>query len=123
VKLIDAYPQKGHTDSSIPGHELMIADEVFRGRFRNSFEKPEAIPPGEVQEYVIDLHTNNHVFLRGHAIEVQVQSTWFPLIDRNPQTFVPNIFEARAEDYRPATQRVCRSRRHASHIDLPVAPK
>ncbi|HMD32942.1 MAG TPA: CocE/NonD family hydrolase [Candidatus Acidoferrales bacterium] len=123
VKLIDGYPKSGHTDSSVAGHELIIADEVFRGRFRNSFEKPEAVRPGEIVEYVIDLHTNNHVFLRGHRILVQVQSTWFPLIDRNPQTFVPNIFEARAEDYRPATERVYRNRRYASHVDLPVPPQ
>jgi len=123
VKLIDAYPQAGKTDSSIAGHELIIADEVLRGRFRRSFEKPEPLKPGDIVEYVIDLHTNNHVFLRGHRIMVQVQSTWFPLIDRNPQTFVPNIFSARAEDYRVATQRICRNRVYASHLELPVMPQ
>jgi hypothetical protein len=123
VKLIDAYPQRTLTDSSIDGHELIVADEVLRGRFRNSFEKPEPAEPGVIAHYVIDLHSNNHVFLRGHRIAVQVQSTWFPLIDRNPQTFVPNIFLARAEDYRPATHRVFRSRRFASHIELPVVPQ
>jgi len=123
VKLIDAYPGENPEDSSMAGYELMIAGEVLRGRFRNGFERPEPVQPGEVAEYTIDLHTNNHVFLRGHRILVQVQSTWFPLIDRNPQTFVPNIFLARAEDYHAATQRVFRNRRYPSHIELPVAPR
>jgi len=73
-----------------------------------------------VEEYVIDLHTNDHCFLRGHRIMVQVQSTWFPLIDRNPQTFVPNIFQASEGDYRPATQQIYRSRQFPSSIELPV---
>ena len=123
VKLIDAYPDDNPSDRSMAGHELIIADEVFRGRFRASYEKPEPVAPGEVAEYRIELHTNNHVFLRGHRLMVQVQSTWFPLIDRNPQTFVPNIFLARAEDYRPATQRVYRNRQHPSHMELPIAPR
>jgi len=76
----------------------MIADEVFRGRFRESFEKPKPLAPNRVAEYVLDLHTNDHCFLRGHRIMVQVQSTWFPLIDRNPQEFVPNIFQATEAD-------------------------
>jgi putative CocE/NonD family hydrolase len=119
VKLIDAYPENNPSDASLAGYELIIADEVLRGRFRNGFERPEPVKPGEVTEYTIDLHTNNHVFLREHRILVQVQSTWFPLIDRNPQTFVPNIFLARAEDYRAARQCVYRSRRYASRIELP----
>jgi len=123
VKLIDAYPQENPRDRGLAGHELIIADEVFRGRFRSSYEKPEPITPGEITEYRIDLHTNNHVFLRGHRLMVQVQSTWFPLIDRNPQTFVPNIFLARAEDYRAATQRIYRNRRYPTHIELPIAPR
>ena len=122
VKLIDAYPEDNAADHEMDGYELMIADEVMRGRFRKSFEKPEPVAPGEIGEYRIDLHTNNHVFLRGHRLEVQVQSTWFPLIDRNPQKYVPNIFLAAAEDYQKATQRIFRNRRHASHIELPVAP-
>ena len=122
VKLIDAYPEDNAADHEMDGYELMIADEVMRGRFRKSFEKPEPVTPGEIGEYRIDLHTNNHVFLRGHRLEVQVQSTWFPLIDRNPQKYVPNIFLAAAEDYQKATQRIFRNRRHASHIELPVAP-
>ena len=122
VKLIDAYPEDNAADHEMDGYELMIADEVMRGRFRKSFEKPEPVTPGEIGEYRIDLHTNNHVFLRGHRLEVQVQSTWFPLIDRNPQKYVPNIFLAAAEDYQKATQHIYRNRRYASHIELPVAP-
>ena len=92
VKLIDVYPEKYESDPNMGGYELMVADEVFRGRFRNSFEKPEPIPANKVTSYTIDLHTNDHVFLKGHRIMVQVQSTWFPIIDRNPQKYVPNIF-------------------------------
>ena len=123
VKLIDAYPPVNPPDHEMDGYELIIADEVFRGRFRNSFEKPEPVAPGDIAEYRIDLHTNNHVFLRGHRLMVQVQSTWFPLIDRNPQKYVPNIFLARAEDYQRATERIYRNRRYPSHIELPVAPQ
>jgi putative CocE/NonD family hydrolase len=119
VKVIDRYPDD-YKDPALRGYQLMIADEVMRARFRNSFEKPEAIPPGEVVEYTIDLHTNNHAFLKGHSVMVQLQSTWFPVIDRNPQKFVPNIFLAKAEDYIAATQRVYRTRRYASSIELPV---
>ncbi len=103
------------------GYQLMIADEAFRGRFRKSFEKPEPLAPNQVNEYEIDLHTTNHCFLKGHRIMVQVQSTWFPVIDRNPQKFVPNIFNATEGDYQKATQRVYRSGRFASYIELPVA--
>jgi hypothetical protein len=113
VKLIDAYPEN---DEKLPGYQLMIADEVFRARFRNSFEKPERVEPGRVYEYSIDLHSANHVFRPGHRVMVQVQSTWFPLIDRNPQTFVDNIFKATASDYQTATQKIYRS----SYIQLPV---
>ena len=102
------------------GYELMIADEVFRGRFRKSFEKPEPIVANEVTPYTMDLHTNDHVFLKGHRIMVQVQSTWFPIIDRNPQKYVPNIFEAKAADYQKATQRIYLSKKFSSSIELPV---
>jgi len=119
VKVIDRYPDD-YKDPALRGYQLMIADEVLRARFRNSFEKPEPLPPGEVVEYTIDLHTNNHAFLKGHSVMVQVQSTWFPVIDRNPQKFVPNIFLAKADDYQAATQRVFRTRRYASSVELPV---
>ena len=120
VKLIDVYPQDYTPAPRLGGYQLMIADEVFRGRFRKSFQKPEPISPNQVEEYRIDLHTNDHAFLRGHSIMVQVQSTWFPLIDRNPQRFVPNIFKASPSDYQKATQRIYRSPRDPSHIELPV---
>ena len=122
VKLIDVYPQSYPDDPALNGYELMIADEILRGRFRASFSHPSPLTPGEVTHYRIDLHTNDHAFLPGHSIMVQVQSTWFPLYDRNPQTFVPNIFKAHASDYRAATQKVYGSRAHASHVVLPVVP-
>jgi putative CocE/NonD family hydrolase len=120
VKLIDVYPELYPPDPDMSGYELMIADEVFRGRFRESFEKPKAITSNKVEEYVIDLHTNDHCFLRGHRIMVQVQSSWFPIIDRNPQKFVPNIFEATEADYQAATQQVYRTQEYPSSIELPV---
>jgi len=120
VKLIDVYPEDYAKDPKMGGYQLMIADEVFRARFRESFTHPKAVVPDEVTEYAVDLHTNNHAFLKGHRIMVQVQSTWFPVIDRNPQTFVDNIYTATESDYKPATQRVYRSARFASHVSLPV---
>ena len=120
VKFIDVYPERYEPDHKMGGYELIISDEVFRGRFRKSFEKPEAIVAGEVTPFTIDLHTNDHVFLKGHRIMVQVQSTWFPVIDRNPQKYVPNIFEATAEDYQKATQRIWRTAEHPSNVELPV---
>jgi putative CocE/NonD family hydrolase len=120
VKLIDVYPEDVPAEPAMGGYQLMIANEVFRGRFRSSFEKPEALVPDRVTDFTIDLHAADHRFLKGHKIMVQVQSTWFPLIDRNPQTFVENIFLAKASDYRSATQRVFRSKEHPSHVVLPV---
>jgi putative CocE/NonD family hydrolase len=120
VKLIDVYPEKMPADWTMAGYQLMVANEVFRGRYRRSFEHPEPIPPGEVKAYSIDLHTQNYCFKKGHRIMVQVQSTWFPLIDRNPQTFVPNIFEAKPADFRTATQRIYRSAEYASHVTVPI---
>ena len=120
VKLIDVYPEDNPAEPTMGGYQLMIANDVFRGRFRRSFERPEPLVPGAVEEFVIDLHAADHRFLKGHRIMVQVQSTWFPLIDRNPQTFVENIFYAQASDYQPATQRIFRSAGHPLHIVLPV---
>jgi uncharacterized protein len=120
VKLIDVYPQDYPSDPAMGGYQMMVADEVFRARFRKSFERPQAVEPGKATEYTIDLHTNDHTFLSGHQIMVQVQSTWFPVIDRNPQRFVPNIYKASPEDYQIATQRVYHSKEFASYIDLPV---
>ena len=122
VKLIDVYPQKVEGDWQLSGFELMIADEIFRGRYHASYEKPEAIVAGAITPYTIDLHTANHVFKKGHRIMVQVQSTWFPLYDRNPQKFVPNIFEAKESDYQKATQTIYRSKRYPSSVEISVMP-
>src|SRR5262249_43049206 len=104
------------------GYELMIVGDVLRGRFRNGFVKPEPIPAGKVVEYKIDLHTNAHAFLKGHRIMVQVQSTWFPIIDRNPQRYVDNIYLAKEADFIKATQRIARAKEAPSAIILPVLP-
>ena len=120
VKLIDVYPQDYKKEPKMSGYELMIVDDVFRGRFRKSFTNPEPITPGKVEGYTIDLHGADHVFKKGHKIMVQVQSTWFPVIDRNPQKYVPNIFEAKASDYQSATQKIYHSVGFASCIELPV---
>jgi len=121
VKLIDVYPENYEKNPKMGGYQLMIANDVFRGRYRKSFEKPEPIVADQVNEYAIDLHGADHRFLKGHRIMVQVQSTWFPIIDRNPQKFVENIFKAKDSDYQKATQRIFRSKRFASHLKLPVA--
>ncbi len=120
VKLIDVYPETYPKDAKMGGYQLMIADDVFRARFRSSFERPEPVKPDRVNEYSIDLHTNDHSFLKGHRIMVQVQSTWFPVIDRNPQKFVPNIWKATEADYQQATQRVYRSKSSPSAVEIPV---
>ncbi len=122
VKLIDVYPDEYPKEPKMAGYEFMVANDVFRGRFRKSFETPEPITPNHVDEYTIDLHSLNHVFKKGHKIMVQVQSTWFPIIDRNPQTFVPSIFEAKEADFQTATQKIYRSASYPSHIELSVMP-
>ncbi len=119
VKLIDVYPDDP-AEKNMAGYQLMVADEIFRGRYLRSFEKATPIVAGQVNEYSIDLHSANHCFKKGHRVMVQVQSTWFPLYDRNPQKFVENIFNARPEDYQVATQRVFESSRYPSHVTLPV---
>ncbi len=120
VKLIDVYPEKYQSDPEMSGYQLMIAGDVLRGRYRNSFEKPEPIPTNSVQKYKIGFPANDHTFKKGHRIMIQVQSTWFPVIDRNPQKFVPNIFLAKETDFQKATQRVFRSGKNASYVALPV---
>jgi putative CocE/NonD family hydrolase len=120
VKLIDVYPEDHLDEPRMGGYQLMVAADVMRGRFRRSFETPVAAVPNQVAEYVIDLLGHDHRFMAGHRIMVQVQSTWFPVIDRNPQTFVPNIFQANEADYRPARQRVYRTSRYPSHVVVPV---
>jgi len=119
VKLIDVYPDDV-SEKNLAGFQLMVVDEIFRGRYLRGFERPTPIVAGQVNEYSIDLHSANHCFKKGHRVMVQVQSTWFPLYDRNPQKFVENIFQARPEDYQIATQRVFESARYPSHVTLPV---
>ncbi|QMW05155.1 CocE/NonD family hydrolase [Spirosoma foliorum] len=123
VKLIDVYPAHDPKQLAMSGYQLMVANDVFRGRFRTSFEKPEAIQPNKTEAYSIDLHSINHVFRKGHKMMVQVQSTWFPIIDRNPQKFVPNIFEAKESDYQKATHTIFRSAAYPSHLELSVVGK
>jgi putative CocE/NonD family hydrolase len=122
VKLIDVYPDEVPSQPEMGGYELPIAMDIFRGRYRESFERPQAITPGKPLPYTFALPTANHIFKPGHRIMVQVQSTWFPLYDRNPQTFVPNIFFAKASDYAKATERVYHAVGEASCIDLPIVP-
>jgi len=120
VKLIDVYPPQVADDPPMGGYQLMVATDIFRGRYRESLESPKAIESSKPLLYRFALPTANHVFLPGHRIMVQVQSAWFPLYDRNPQTFVPNIFWAKPEDYRAATQRVYHSAGNASFVELPL---
>lgn len=122
VKLIDEYPGLMPEQPELGGYQLMIANEVFRARYRKSWEKPVPMVAGQVTPLAIDLRHAGHRFRKGHRIVVQVQNTWFPLIDRNPQTFVPNIFEAKVADFRAATVTLQRSPRHPSGIRLPVLP-
>jgi putative CocE/NonD family hydrolase len=123
VRLIDVYPEKVEGSPGMGGFQFLISGEPIRARFRRSFEKPEAVVPGEVNEYAIDLHWNHHCFRKGHKIMVQVQSSWFPLIDRNPQKYVANIFEAKDCDFQPARQQVHRSSRYPSAISMQVLEK
>lgn len=123
VRLIDVYPEKVPNDPRMGGFQLLISGEPVRARFRKGLEKPQPVVPGEVEEYTIDLHWSHHCFRKGHKIMVQVQSTWFPLIDRNPQKFVANIFEATDDDFQPARQQVYRSPKYPSAIWMQVLPK
>ena len=120
VKLIDVHPESYAKDPTMSGYQLMTSNEVFRCRFRKSFEHPEPVVPNQVSEYTIDLHWSHHCFRKGHRIMVQVCSTWFPLIDRNPQKYVDNIFQARDTDFQPARQRIFRTPNLPSHVTLPV---
>jgi uncharacterized protein len=120
VKLIDVYPENMPSDPKMGGYEFMVSNEVFRARFRDGYEQPKPLVPGKVTEIKYSLHTQSYQFKKGHRIMVQVQSTWFPLIDRNPQKFVPNIFAAKDSDFQPATQRVYRSSAYPSGVVLPV---
>jgi uncharacterized protein len=120
VKVIDVYPDEVADDEEMGGYQLMVSADIFRGRYRESLETPKAITPDKPLLYKFALPTANHVFLPGHRIMVQIQSSWFPLYDRNPQTFVPNIFWAKPGDYRKATQRVYHEPDEASFVEMPV---
>jgi len=136
VKLIDVYPEDaqknawkeddgpkpGQYAQSLNGYQLPIAMEVRRGRYLKSNEKPQPLPANKPIEWNIPLRDRDHVFLKGHRLMIQIQSTWFPVIDRNPQKFVPSIYKAKASDFVPATQRIYCSPTMPSHIVLPVMP-
>jgi len=120
VKLIDVYPQNYPENPKMAGYQMMVSGEVLRGRYHKSFEKPEPLVANKVTEFNVYLIHKDHSFKKGHRIMVQVQSTWFPIIDRNPQNYVENIFKAKDSDYVAATQRVFRSKSFPSAIRLPV---
>jgi putative CocE/NonD family hydrolase len=122
VKLIDVYPDEVADQPELGGYQLMVAADIFRGRYRESLETAKAVAPDKPLTYRFALPTANHVFLPGHRIMVQVQSSWFPLYDRNPQTFVPNIFWAKPQDYTKATQRVFHEPDRTSFVELPIVP-
>jgi putative CocE/NonD family hydrolase len=120
VKVIDQFPAENGTDPKMGGYQLAISMDIFRGRYRDSFERPSPIPAGRVQEYKFRLPTVNHVFQPGHRIVIQIQSTLFPVYDRNPQKYVPNIFLARKADYQKATVTIESGGASASRVWLPV---
>jgi putative CocE/NonD family hydrolase len=120
VKLIDVYPDEVASYPHLGGFQLMVSADILRGRYRESFTTPKAIEPNTALPYQFEMPTANHVFLPGHRIMVQVQSAWFPLYDRNPQTFVPNIMFAKPEDYKKAEQRIYHAPDNASYVELPV---
>ena len=120
VKLIDVYPDEVPGRPELGGYQLAIAMDIFRGRYRESLAAAKPIEPNKPLTYRFALPTSNHIFLPGHRLMVQIQSAWFPLYDRNPQTFVPNIFFAKAQDFKKATQRIYRAADKASYVELPV---
>jgi putative CocE/NonD family hydrolase len=120
VKLIDVYPSEVAGDAAMGGYQLMVSADIFRGRYRESLETAKALEANQPLPYRFALPTANHVFLPGHRIMVQVQSSWFPLYDRNPQKFVANIFWAKPDDYQKATQHVYHADGKASYIELPL---
>jgi putative CocE/NonD family hydrolase len=123
VKLIDVFPPEVRANATLGGYQLMVSGDIMRGRYRESLESPKAIQPGEVAPYRVRMPVANHTFLPGHRIMVHVQSSWFPLYDRNPQTFVENIGKAKLTDYRAATHRIWFTPDQASFVELPVVRK
>jgi putative CocE/NonD family hydrolase len=122
VKLIDVYPDTVSATPSLGGYELIVNADVMRGRYWKSFSHATPIPANAVTPFKVDLHQQLYRFRKGHRLMVQIQSTWFPLYDRNPQTFVENIFNARPGDFRSATHRIWRDGVHPSHISVSVLP-
>jgi putative CocE/NonD family hydrolase len=120
IKLIDVYPDEVGPQPGLGGYQLMIAADIFRGRYRESLESPKPLAANKPLLYRFNLPDANHVFLPGHRIMIQVQSSWFPLYDRNPQTFVTNILVAKPADYRKAVQRVYHAGANASFVELPL---
>jgi uncharacterized protein len=120
VKLIDVYPNWDPKNYLMSGYMFPVTMEVYRGRFYKGWDNPQPLRPGKPEEFVINLHQINHVFKKGHRIMIQVQSSWFPIIDRNPQKFVKNIFEARDEDYIKAEQTIYFTAKYPTHLELPV---
>jgi predicted acyl esterase len=126
VKVIDVFPGDAKDPAPNPrpvrmgGYQMLVRGEVMRGRFRNSYEHPEAFEPNQPTKVSFELQDVLHTFKRGHRVMVQIQSTWFPLVDRNPHKFVPNIYKAETEDFIKATQRVFRSAAHPTALKVGV---
>ena len=119
VKLIDVQPD-GTVSDTLPNYQMMLRSEVIRGRFRDSFEDPKAFEPGVATKVRLELLDVLHRFKKGHRLMVQIQSTWFPLVDLNPQKFVPNIYSAKPSDFQKATHRILRNATHSSQLTLRV---
>jgi predicted acyl esterase len=119
VKLIDQYPDND-PDAKMRGYQLMTNAEIFRGRYLDSFDKAKPLRANSVHEYRFSLHDVDHVFKAGHTVVVEIQSTWFPLYDRNPQNFVPNIMTAQPADYKSATITIYSDPAHDSNVQLPL---
>jgi uncharacterized protein len=120
VKLIDVYPNFETKSLVMSGYQLPVAMEAFRGRFRKSFSNPSPLTPNKPEEFIIDLHDINHTFKKGHRLMIQVQSSWFPVIDRNPQQYIPSIFKAKETDFIKAEQRIYFSKQYSTCLELPV---
>jgi predicted acyl esterase len=123
VKLIDVYPDSVDERPRMGGYELIVNADIMRGRYWKSFERATPIPANAVTPFTVELHEQLYRFRTGHRLMVQVQSSWFPLYDRNPQTFVPNIFHAKGSDYRAQEHRIWHTARYPSRISLPVLPQ
>jgi len=122
VKLIDVFPDSVPEHWEWGGYELMVAHEIMRGRYRKSYTAPEPLAPNTPLDFTVDLHQQSYTFQRGHRLMVQIQSTWFPLYDRNPQSWVSNIFKAGPQDFRAATHRIWHTPARPSRVEIDVLP-